>query len=469
MRGGLRGDGTVSAKNHTLSHWLMLAACCGLAAGSIGLCFNCSGIFFTSVARDLGVGQGAVALSLTLTNLMTGLLSPVVVTLMRKVPLRLLLIGGVLLAVGATLLMAGMQHILVFYVLSLLRGLGACMFSNAALSVLLNNWFEKRNGFAVGLAFCFSGVGGTFFNPLLKACMESMGWRTAYLIMAALIAAVSLPGALFVRLRPEEKGLVAYGASVGAAGAVGGSVSAASAVTRASGAGVTSGSEVAYGTRVSGGSSVSESSDDGSGVGASQASSSAAAGRSIMLSILLSAFAFFACYVTGFGQHLSGFGESIHMVGTASAMLVSASMVGNIVFKLLLGLLSDKIGAIRACMLLFAANLLSLFSMFFLPGDGVLLPILVPFLYGTCFAITSVGMPLVARAATKPEQYDHTVGIMSMMTNFGGAVSLTAIGALYDWTGSYGSAIGMCAGVSGLCLGLLGVLLVKTRKVKTSP
>ena len=439
MRGGLRGDGTVSAKNHTLSHWLMLAACCGLAAGSIGLCFNCSGIFFTSVARDLGVGQGAVALSLTLTNLMTGLLSPVVVTLMRKVPLRLLLIGGVLLAVGATLLMAGMQHILVFYVLSLLRGLGACMFSNAALSVLLNNWFEKRNGFAVGLAFCFSGVGGTFFNPLLKACMESMGWRTAYLIMAALIAAVSLPGALFVRLRPEEKGLVAYGAGV------------------------------------SGGSSVSESSDDGSGVvaaqvpaGVSAGTGSVAAGRSIMLSILLSAFAFFACYVTGFGQHLSGFGESIHMIGTASAMLVSASMVGNIVFKLLLGLLSDKIGAIRACMLLFAANLLSLFSMFFLPGDGVLLPMLVPFLYGTCFAITSVGMPLVARAATTPEQYDHTVGIMSMMTNFGGAVSLTAIGALYDWTGSYGSAIGMCAGVSGLCLGLLGVIAVKTRKAKAS-
>ena len=160
MRGGLHGEGTVSEKNHSLSHWLMLAACCGLAAGSIGLCFNCSGIFFTSVAKDLGVGQGAVALSLTLMNLMTGLLSPVVVTLMRKVPLRLLLIGGVLLAVGATLLMAGMQHILVFYVLSLLRGLGACMFSNAALSVLLNNWFQERNGFAVGLAFCFSGVGG---------------------------------------------------------------------------------------------------------------------------------------------------------------------------------------------------------------------------------------------------------------------------------------------------------------------
>ena len=43
----------------------------------------------------------------------------------------------------------------------------------------------------------------------------------------------------------------------------------------------------------------------------------------------------------------------------------------------------------------------------------------------------------------------------------------TAIGALYDWTGSYGSAIGMCAGVSGACLGLLGVIAVKTRKELT--
>lgn len=424
MAGGLYGGETASGKSHTLSHWLMLAACCGLAAGSIGLCFNCSGIFFTSVARDLGVGQGAVALSLTLTNLMTGLLSPVVVTLMRKVPLRLLLVGGVLLSVGATLLMAGMQHIFVFYLLSLLRGLGACMFSNAALSVLLNNWFQERNGFAVGLAFCFSGVGGTFFNPLLKACMESLGWRNAYLVMAALIAAVSLPGALYVRLRPEEKGLLPYRTSIG----------------EKSAAPV----DPAEKTQSSGGKLRPE--------------ATAVAGKSVTLSVLLSVFAFLACYVTGFGQHLSGFGESIHMVGTASAILVSASMVGNIAFKLLLGLLSDKIGAIRACMLLFAANLLSLFGMFFLPGDGMFLPLLLPFLYGTCFAITSVGMPLVARAAAAPEEYDHTVGIMSMMTNFGGAVALTAIGAIYDWTGSYYGAICMCAGVSALCLLILCIL-----------
>ena len=53
---------------------LIVAACSGLAMAAIGISINCAGIFFESVSEDLGVGRGDVSLTVTLTNVLTGLM-----------------------------------------------------------------------------------------------------------------------------------------------------------------------------------------------------------------------------------------------------------------------------------------------------------------------------------------------------------------------------------------------------------
>lgn len=65
-------------KNKGVYHWLIVAACSGLAMAAIGISINCAGIFFESVSEDLGVGRGDVSLTVTLTNVLTGLMGPLV-------------------------------------------------------------------------------------------------------------------------------------------------------------------------------------------------------------------------------------------------------------------------------------------------------------------------------------------------------------------------------------------------------
>ena len=36
-------------------HWLVLIVCCGLAASSIGVSINSSGVFYTPVSTSLGI------------------------------------------------------------------------------------------------------------------------------------------------------------------------------------------------------------------------------------------------------------------------------------------------------------------------------------------------------------------------------------------------------------------------------
>ena len=46
--------------------WLVLIALCGLAAASIGISINTSGVFYSVVSEDLGIFRGAFAFNMTI-------------------------------------------------------------------------------------------------------------------------------------------------------------------------------------------------------------------------------------------------------------------------------------------------------------------------------------------------------------------------------------------------------------------
>ena len=95
-------------KNKSVYHWLIVAACSGLAMAAIGISINCAGIFFESVSEDLGVGRGDVSLTVTLTNVLTGLMGPLVASrLFGRVNIKVLTGVGFLLLLIIALLATG--------------------------------------------------------------------------------------------------------------------------------------------------------------------------------------------------------------------------------------------------------------------------------------------------------------------------------------------------------------------------
>ena len=54
-------------------------------------------------------------------------------------------------------------------------------------SVFLPNWFVRRRGLAIGIAFSGVGVGSIVMMPWLQGLIASRGWRRACWTAAAVV------------------------------------------------------------------------------------------------------------------------------------------------------------------------------------------------------------------------------------------------------------------------------------------
>ncbi len=406
-------------KNKSVYHWLIVAACSGLAMAAIGISINCAGIFFAVVSADLGVGRGDISVTVTLTNVVTGLMGPFAASrLFGRVPIKLLTgIGS-----GVTALcfagMAAANHIVVLYVLSTLMGIVITCYSNVAITYIIGNWFLEKNGVAMGITMSCSGLGGAVFNPLLSAAIEAFGWRAAYLVAAGLVVLLTLPGVLFViRERPEDKGLLPYGASRGIAPA--------------------------------------------SGRHAGGEKSRLSFGSATFLVTV--AFSVLVYAISGFNAQVSGFATSIGLSPAVGALMVSASMIGNVVFKLLIGVLSDAFGAPKACGVMMLLNVIGMSVFAFLPVGGDAVAMASAFLYGSIYSVSAVGIPLVVRYVYGPRMQSVAYSYISLFACISSSCTMTGFGYSYDVFGTY--RVGILASVAMAVVVLLLALFLK--KIRT--
>jgi len=87
--------------------------------------------------------------------------------------------------------------------------LGRLLFSINSLSatnVLLNRWFVKKRGIALGIAATGTGIGTMILTPISQHLILAWDWRPTMLFWAGITLAVMLPIALSIRNSPEDKG-----------------------------------------------------------------------------------------------------------------------------------------------------------------------------------------------------------------------------------------------------------------------
>jgi MFS family permease len=89
-------------------------------------------------------------------------------------------------------------------------GVSGCCFVIAA--AIVTNWFVEKRGFALGLVMSGMGVGQLIFIPANLFIIDRLGWRDTMSLLSIIIMVIAGPlFILFLRSRPEEKGLKPYG------------------------------------------------------------------------------------------------------------------------------------------------------------------------------------------------------------------------------------------------------------------
>jgi MFS family permease len=88
-----------------------------------------------------------------------------------------------------------------------LVGGGSVCLGYSGQSLFLPNWFVRRRGLAIGIAFAGVGIGSITMLPWVQLLIEGAGWRTACVAMGLMILLVLAPINLLLRKRPQDMGL----------------------------------------------------------------------------------------------------------------------------------------------------------------------------------------------------------------------------------------------------------------------
>jgi MFS family permease len=164
------------------------------------------------LVSEFGWDRGLAAGAFSFGFLVSAVLSPMVGRLMdRRGPRLVIEIGVVLMAAGLLLAPAMTQPWHLYATLGVLVGGGANLMSFTAQSLFLPNWFVRRRGLAISIAFSGVGVGAIVLLPWLQVIIQYDGWRSSCWAMALLAVLVLGPINLFVWRAPQQLGLLPDG------------------------------------------------------------------------------------------------------------------------------------------------------------------------------------------------------------------------------------------------------------------
>src|SRR5260370_41585988 len=132
----------------------------------------------------------------------------------RAGPRAVMELGVALMAGGLWLARLTRRPWHLYLTIGVMVGAGSVCLGYSGQSRSLPNWFIRRRGLAMGLAFAGVGIGSMTLLPWVQHMIEQTGWRTACTAMGIVVLAVLAPINLLLRKRPEDIGLLPDGDAV---------------------------------------------------------------------------------------------------------------------------------------------------------------------------------------------------------------------------------------------------------------
>lgn len=405
-------------KNRSIYHWVILVCCVLTLMFAYSTRIGLAQLFATEILKETGFATSAYFLAGTISSVICIFTGPIAGKLLRGKYMRptfFICVVGTLVSYACY----GFCHSLwQFYLVGALVGIFAMGCGTIPVSVLITNWFEKNRGLMISIAMMGISIGGTVLSPLLSWLIVEFGWRYAYFILCALSLIVLVPIALFVvRRAPQDVGLEPYG----------------------------HGEETAVSTKKK-------------NVPASNWNATLKEARKTPILWMFAIGAFLIYFTACIMQHQSYYLQSVGFDAAAVASYISLYSVVAIIGKLVLGRIFDrfgpKIGILFGCGTFF----LFLVAFIFVQGSPMMLYFAaVMYGFGTCTA--TVAIPIMTTSVFGAKNYSELYGFISAFTMAGSAIGSSAIGLVYDLTGSYRPALTVLAILTALTIVIMFVCI----------
>lgn len=196
--------------------WLVVAAGFVIMATCYTIFVNCMSLFQPRIVSDLGITLAQYNISNAISTVVSVIGSLVIGHIADKVSARIL---GSLTVIMTSAVLVGMSFVgslWEVYALFAISGCFAVASTRLLISLVTANWFTAKRGLAISIALSGSGFGGAVLSPVVSNLIVSVGWRPAFLVLAAICMLLALPiTAYSFRTSPREIGLAPLGENEG--------------------------------------------------------------------------------------------------------------------------------------------------------------------------------------------------------------------------------------------------------------
>ena len=407
--------------------WVVVGSMFLALAISYGVYYSFS-VFFVALLQEFGWSRASTAGVFSLFVLVISAGGAVAGTLIDRFgPARVVPVGGVLLA-GGLAATSGLSELWQFYLFfGIAAGLGLSWAGWVPCVTLVNRWFADKRGAAMGIASAGIGLGTVTVVPLVQQMISTIGWRSAFLALAALSLLLITPQAAYLlKGSPGELGLAPDGGG-----------------KRSQAAGRASRPMVVVDLKW-----------------AARPWSVATAATTHRF-WLLGATMFFGILT----NQMLWVHQAAYLVDHGYDRMLAASMVGlaglvSMPAKVFWGSLADRVGREGAYTMGVATMLLAI-GLLILTG---ILPMvwLVPLFavaFASGYAVTAPILPVSVADVFGGRNFGSIFGVINLNTGLGAAVGAWLAGLVFDISGSYVAAFLAAAGssvVSVICMWLAG-------------
>jgi MFS family permease len=279
-----------------------------------------------------------------------------------------------------------------FYVLAFINGIFFNTLSFMVIGILVSHWFEDKRGFATGIAYSGSALGGAIMVPVVSRVIEIADWRFAFLFMGVLGLAVLLPSIIIlIKETPEKIGLKPYSNLKT--------------------------DEKKENERLEINTTMKE------------------ALTTSRFWLLVAAFFFISVFTGATNTHSAPYLSDIGYSTSTVSAVISLFMLFMTLGKVFLGAIYDRFGSMAGNALIAICSIIFPIAALFSHIPAV------PWIYAVSLGIASCGISVpVSILVIKyfgMKDYPTIFGIYVMIATLGSSFSVPAMGAVYDYTGSY--------------------------------
>lgn len=171
-------------------------------------------VLLVPLHEEFGWSRATVASAVSVNLILFGLAGPFAAALTERFGLRRVVTAAlVAVSSGAALTVTIGQPWQLILLWGVVVGTGSGCMAVVLAATVATRWFVHRRGIVTGALTAAGATGQLVFLPLLGWLVENVGWRAVSFTVAGGAAATIPLVTLFLRDKPEDLGLLPYGAT----------------------------------------------------------------------------------------------------------------------------------------------------------------------------------------------------------------------------------------------------------------